>query len=159
MDEKWSKLFGDKKPPKGYDIELIRAYTDMGTYGVLLIGNDFRCYTVERPWKGNIRRESCIPEGCYLLKKRLSPIVERTSRGRYREGWELTGVDGRTFIMIHPANVPDELEGCIGVGDGYGYYKNQWSVSNSVNTFYKLMERLEARDEWIIRIRTRTQED
>lgn len=160
MDDKWSNLFGVKENPvQHYDIDLVRAYTDIGTYGVLTLSDNFKCYTVERPWKDNQNGVSCIPEGSYTLRKRLSPIVERTSRGRYKEGWEVTDVEGRTYIMIHPANVPSELEGCIGVGDGYGYYKEQWSVTNSVNTFYKLMERLETRDEWIIRIRTRTQED
>lgn len=66
-------------------------------------------HTLELPWRGNRRNESCVPIGVYSLKWTYSP-------GFRRRTWELTDVPGRDGIRIHPANYIRELRGCIAPG-------------------------------------------
>jgi hypothetical protein len=136
-------------------ILLERAYTDMGTFGVWTMPSGFQCYTVERPWAGNKPFKSCIPEGVYTMKKRPSPVVERTSRGRYSEGWEVTNVPERSYIMVHPGNTAADLEGCVAPGEALGYIEGKWAVTNSQAVFRRLMTELSTRSEWTIDIRVR----
>ena len=135
-------------------LELIRdSYSDMGTFGKLYIDGEFFCYTVEQVWNGNRVGESCIPEGIYRLQLRYSPVVKRSTGGEFDEGYEITDVPGRTYIMIHPANTIDDVEGCIAPGDSLGFVGGKWAVLNSRNTFRELMERLDQRNEWDINIK------
>ncbi len=129
------------------------AYSPDGTFGRLKLPNGFTCYTVERPWLSNKQRESCIPDGIYTLEKRRSPVVERTSGGDYLEGWEVTHVPGRTYIMLHPANWPHNVEGCIGVGREYMIMDGENGVTKSRLTFAQVMAGLDGRDTWNIDIR------
>lgn len=128
---------------------LDRYYTPNGTLGDLKVtrGREevFSCHTIELPWNGNERGESCIPEGNYLLRKRRSGVVERTSDGEYLEGWEVTGVPGRTYIMIHIANWADELDGCIAVGKYIP--PRHMMVNHSTDTFREFMDLLDGEDE------------
>lgn len=134
-------------------IDLVRtSYEPKGTRGVLAMPDGWACFTVELPWRGNKVALSCIPEGEYPLKLRRSHAVERATGGEYLSGWEVTEVPGRTYIMIHPANYPPELEGCIAPGrdktdmDGYP------AVGSSRDAFDKLMSELEGGSEWTLRI-------
>ena len=137
-------------------LKLIRdSYSDMGTFGKLYIDNEFFCYTVEQVWKDNRENESCIPEGVYSLQLRYSPVVKRTSAGEFEEGYEITNVLNRTYVMLHVANVASDLQACIGVGESLGFVKDQWAVLNSRNTFRKLMHKLEERNDWDIEITQR----
>lgn len=77
-----------------------------GTYGTLVTDRGFNCFTVERP---SVGEHPCIDpwQGqCLWLR-------------HPREGncYELQGVPGRTAILIHPANVWEQLLGCIALGD------------------------------------------
>lgn len=134
------------------DLLLERAYLTHGTYGVLSVGGQ-RFVSVERAMDD--AEHPCIPEGVYTLRKRVSGVVERTTHGEYREGWEVTDVPGRNYIMIHVANVPSELEGCIAPGDSIGWYKGQVAVLNSLKSFRQLMTDLEDADEHTLRIITK----
>ena len=158
-DVRWSQRFGKAAKDGGLSEDTLilkRSYLPWGTYGTLILPNNYSCMTVERPWLGNKPYISCIPEGEYLMKKRLSSVVSRSSGGEFDSGWEVKDVLNRTFIMIHPANVPSELEGCIAPGRSQGFYKNQWSITHSRDTFRELMGHLDKRDEWKIQIRTNT---
>ena len=129
------------------NLELIRfAYSPDGTFGFIDLPGGGRVYTCEPPWKGNQRRVSCIPEGVYDLRKRRSPVVERTSGGDFTEGWEVTDVPERTFIMIHVGNWPDDLEGCIAPGKRYQVLNGKNAVVESRSTFRALMKALEGPD-------------
>ncbi|WP_367275748.1 DUF5675 family protein [Marivirga sp.] len=110
--------------------ELIRTYKPSGTNGSLRYGSEKICHTIELPWKGNQPFVSCIPEGRYLLEKRIT----------HERGFHLIlkSVPGRSWILIHPANeAQTELEGCIapvmeltGIGKG----------TNSRDSLEKLLE-------------------
>lgn len=97
-----------EKRLKPVTIELSRAiFRKYGTYGTIKCG-DFRCFSVELPWLGNIIYHSCIPEGTYKwhtgeFSRATNPYPDL----------ELEDVPGRTSIELHRANSPSELWGCI----------------------------------------------
>lgn len=129
------------------------GYTEMGTFGRLILPSGRELYTVERPWLSNRQSVSCIPEGVYTLGSRFSNVVKRTSGGKYSQGWEVQSVPGRSYIMLHPGNTMDDLEGCIAVGDSLGYVKGKWAVLNSRKAFDVLMDELARQREWLLEIR------
>src|SRR5688572_33364162 len=87
-------------------LELIRTYYPNGTDGELLLNGDRLCSTIELPWKNNMPRVSCIPEGEYELRKKWSK--------RFGNHFLLMDVPDRSHILIHPANdALTELKGCI----------------------------------------------
>ena len=104
---------------------------DQGTFGTL---RDVHTtwHTLELPWRdldnnglGDPQR-SCITTGKYILKWHESPS----------KGWcyEVTGVVGRSHILIHSANFAgdekmgyqSQLLGCIALGMGAGEMKNSF---------------------------------
>ena len=111
--------------------KIIRRYYETQTEGELELYNEdtheleFKCKTLELPWLDNQTNISCIPEGFY-------DVVPRTS-AKYKKHFHVTDVEGRSFILIHPANFvgsknprtgnPD-LRGCIGVGRRFGDITN-----------------------------------
>ncbi|MFL1404204.1 DUF5675 family protein [Marinobacter sp. M1N3S26] len=129
------------------------CYAPDGTFGRLELPDGTELFTCERPWEGNKRRESCIPDGVYTLRMRRSGVVERSTGGKYLEGWEVVNVPGRSYIMLHPANWPDQLEGCIAPGLGFGIISEKQAVTSSQDAFDKLMSALAGQDEWEIDIR------
>jgi hypothetical protein len=102
------------------ELELTRTYHPEGTNGVILYNQLPICYSIELPWKENKIKQSCIPEGRYEVVKRYSLKFSRHLL--------LKGVEGRSLILIHPANdALSELKGCIApvleiTGEGKGSY-------------------------------------
>jgi hypothetical protein len=135
------------------DLKLERRgyFDEEGTFGELS-GGDFSCKTVELPWRNNQRGKSCIPEGTYIMRKRVSGVVQRTSGGQFTEGWEITNVPDRTYIMVHVGNTIADLDGCVAVGKAWGYIERHWGVIASRNTFRAFMQALEDDDEHRIEI-------
>jgi hypothetical protein len=107
------------------------AYLDVGAFGKLILPSGVRLYTVERPWLGNAPSISCIPEGVYQLRPR--PFF----RGGY-DAIEIMDVPDRSHILIHIANWPWDVEGCVGPGIGLDLGNNQ--VVSSRIAFGQLME-------------------
>lgn len=105
------------------ELQLQRVYFPTGTNGILRANDEILCYTIELPWRYNIRMRSCIPEGRYQLVLRYSD--------RHKTHLLLQDVPSRTLILIHPANYAEkELRGCIapvtklaGAGKGQGSAK------------------------------------
>lgn len=97
---------------------LKRTYLRNATHGSLYAGTEHIAFAVELPWRENKRRQSCIPEGDYVLRKRFSQ----------KFGWHCVVVEvpQRSGILIHPANdAQRELLGCIApvtsfAGEGIG---------------------------------------
>ena len=113
------------------------CYHPEGTLGVIKIA-DKKLFTIERPWLGNAQNVSCIPTGTYLTRWRESP--------RFGFTWELQDVPDRTYILIHAANYPSNVQGCIGLGEGL--MGDKIAVSNSrkaVKTFESLTEGMQWR--------------
>lgn len=108
--------------------------TNTATIGKLAYG-DLSWFTVERPWLGNKLSISCIPDGTYNMTRVDSPKF-----GESR--WEISNVSGgRTHILVHSANLPAELEGCVALGKTI--YPGLTGVGSSrvaVNEFYDATE-------------------
>ena len=90
-------------------------------------GQDFECFTIERPWvpmpgsKGGLSGKSCVPRGLYRLEVHHSEAHPNT--------WALVNEDLdvihyedptrpqlRCLVLIHVANLARELRGCIAPG-------------------------------------------
>jgi hypothetical protein len=111
------------------------AYTPNGTFGSLILPSGNTLYTVERPWRNNEPRISCIPEGVYPCQPR------KYYRGGY-EAIEVVDVPDRSYILIHKGNTMDDLAGCIAPGVNLGYVNNLWAVTNSREAFAQVMDEL-----------------
>ncbi len=95
---------------------------------------NFRCLTLERPWKNNQPDVSCIPKGEYLGKLNLG------SKFGYPV-WQLQNVPGRTAIEVHPANLVSQLEGCIALGYSIHHFsKPDEDLEDSRMAFNDFME-------------------
>jgi hypothetical protein len=97
-------------------------------------GSDFKCATMELPYKDNQRRISCIPKGRYTVVKRYSP--------KYGNHFHITNVPNRDWVLIHSANYSRQLLGCIGVGEKHVDIDNDGlkDIVNSKVTLAKLNE-------------------
>ena len=91
------------------------------------------CNTLELPFKANMRNVSSIPTGSYIVGRRFSE--------KHSEHLKVYDVQGRTNILIHPANYVSQLRGCISLGK-YFVDLNKDSnldVSNSRDTMDKVL--------------------
>lgn len=80
--------------------------------GIFLPSGERVCHTIERPWEDGANSQvshSAILPGTFELKFEFSPHFGR-------DLIHLQNVPGRDHIMIHPANWPSQLEGCIAPG-------------------------------------------
>ena len=116
--------------------ELSQSQT-IGTLEVVNGGVElFSCMTLELAWNNNARQISCIPNGEYSCEKK-----EATAAIPYQHVTVLN-VRDRSGIAIHKANYASQLRGCIAVGDKHVDMNKDGNldVTNSSNTFKKLME-------------------
>ena len=79
-------------------------YRDDCTLSCVIYG-DFIFKMLELPDKGNQKNISCIPEGIYQAKKRISP-------GKGYQVIEYINVPNRTYIQMHRGNYTRQLLGC-----------------------------------------------
>lgn len=132
--------------------EIVRVerwcYSHMGVFGTLSVG-DFQCFTVERPWLDNAPNVSCIPSGFYQMKLGR---YNRGNEGRGYPAYEIQGVEGRSLIKLHRANVMLEVRGCLGLGQSLGWYKSHWAVLSSKVTVDAFMGAMQAAPAASIRI-------
>jgi hypothetical protein len=108
--------------PKKVVVNLQRERADgkHGIVGMLTHEGKHLAYTLELEWNNNTPRKSCIPTGEYEIKfKAWGGYYERYKRrfDNHEEGMlEITGVDGRSHILIHCGNRPKDTAGCVLVG-------------------------------------------
>jgi hypothetical protein len=106
------------------------------TLGVLTCG-DFKCFTLELPWRDNERNVSCIPraegyKGVKFLSNKNGSAIK------------IINVMNRDHIQIHKGNYTSQIEGCILVGDSIKFLNEDGipDVTNSKKTMNKLLELL-----------------
>lgn len=124
-----------------------------GTFGAMSIDGVAFCATCEQPWNNNIADQSCIPVGDYQLLPYDSPrhgptvVFHNPALGVYGTPQLVpAGQQGRSLCEIHPANWPDQLEGCVAVGaDVADIAPNGTGVTDSVATFNALVAQWGAR--------------
>ena len=85
------------------------AYTPQGVFGILEV-NNFKCYTLERPYEDNKVNISCIPCGEYMLKK------DTFEKGGGYDNYKIVYVEGRTDIELHAVKDITNSLGCILLG-------------------------------------------
>ena len=127
-------------------IEINRAYFDDCTIGR---GNykGFNFCVLELPDLDNKQNVSCIPDGIYKAKKRISP-------GKGYEVIEFINVPNRTYIQAHYGNYTRQLLGCQLYGDGLKYIDGDdiIDITNSEKTIKKLLSMLPDNEEFEIEI-------
>jgi hypothetical protein len=98
------------------------------TLGNLIVDN-FRCKTLEKPWKNNQSNISCIPKGIYICKYTFSPKFLKYT-------YEVQGTKPRSGIRIHSGNYFFDIQGCILLGDSYAYLNSdkELDILNSRKT-------------------------
>ncbi len=92
--------------------------------GVICIDGVPVCVSLELPWKNNAVGKSAIPCGEYFM---LPTYADATKTAGTNKAYRLLDVPGRSGILIHVANQPSELEGCIAVGLSFA----QWFTTQA----------------------------
>jgi len=116
------------------------AFTEYGTFGVLIDREIPFCLTLERPWLNNKKGESCIPAGLYTCKRTISP--------RFGETFEVARVLGRSHILIHKGNIAEDSHGCIILGEQYEKLDGKPAVLSSSKAFKEFLDRNSGVDEF-----------
>ncbi len=74
-------------------------------------------YTLEEPWRGNLKSVSCIPKGTY----KVTPHNWAGAKGfRFTKVYHVNDVPNREGILIHTGNTTADIEGCILIGMSRG---------------------------------------
>lgn len=123
--------------------------TNQGTFGKLYHSDgSLICRTVEREWQDNKPSVSCVPAGTYQLKKVNSPKFGEVYALENRE-LDVSHNDDtrRTHILIHKANKPSQLQGCIAPVSKFFVLDGEWAGSNSKDAFNYLMALLNSTHE------------
>ena len=111
------------------------AQNSLATYSGLVMNDLPLCVTVERPWLNNAPIISCVPRGITgHFKKYQSPKNGQT--------WICQNIPNRSDIEIHAANIPSQVEGCMGVGQYFAMFTECLGVANSQSTMAMLRNTL-----------------
>ena len=92
------------------------------TNGLLFIDGVFECYTLEDQYQAvKVMHETCIPEGTYDIKFRMTGGFHAKYSARYKNAHygmlHLQDVPGFTYILIHTGNTDEHTSGCLIVGE------------------------------------------
>ncbi len=118
---------------------LVRSSTmsnSVSTVGRLIVpGYNQDIYTIEQPWRDNAVGASCVPSGVYQLRPDNSVKFGRCyaliNLMNDLSQWPMSGVK-RSRILIHPANVASQLQGCIAPGLRRGKMSYHGQVEQAV---------------------------
>lgn len=102
------------------------SYKNTGIFGTLEDEREIFAVTIENP-------QLKIPKGEYMAN------LDFYHKGNYPV-YELI-VPGRTRILTHKANLGEELEGCIAIGESYGILKGRAGILDSAGGFKEFMDR------------------
>jgi hypothetical protein len=109
------------------------AYAPQGTFGRMYLPSGLTLFTVEDRDNNNAKGDSCIPEGEYEC------VPSRYHKGGY-DAYEITGVPGRSRILIHAGNTSRDVDGCVAVGLSLGFVGGLWAATESKSAFQKFMQ-------------------
>ncbi|MGH1485480.1 MAG: DUF5675 family protein [Cellvibrionaceae bacterium] len=118
-------------------IQLVRIrHSDHGMEGFLSC-DGLLLHTLELPWRGNQPNISCIPPPQEIDKEHYQVLPRRSPK--FGDTYHVTGVNGRTHILIHTGNYAGDkskqlkthVQGCILVGRKRGFLGKQRAVLSS----------------------------
>ena len=89
--------------------------------GEITLDGHHLCWSMELPWRDNQHDVSCIPPGVYALAPHFREIGGLPSLA-------LEHVPGRAGILIHVANWPEQINGCIAVGTDHYSINNHFKL-------------------------------
>ncbi|MDH5327769.1 MAG: DUF5675 family protein [Gammaproteobacteria bacterium] len=128
-------------------LERYGSLPGIGTFGELHVaGRRFK--TAEREWCDNMPFVSCIPVGGYILQPYNSPKYGRTlamvnpEHDVYMFERDRKESTDRFACLIHAANYPDQVQGCIAIGRELTYINGKLGVTSSkasMETFRSLV--------------------
>jgi len=119
--------------------------SDQGTKG-LWVAPGFFAKILELPWRDNKQNISCISEGEYLCRFRISK--------KFGAVYHITDVEGRTWILTHAGNLAGDRDegyethsyGCILMGKYFGFLRGQVAVLLSRITLRKFVRKMNKED-------------
>ncbi len=109
------------------------ADTEHGCFGVLLHQGAPFAVTLEPPWRDNQPNVSCIPSGVYQCR-RVDYSGSKYQTKKWGRPFEITGVQGRSRVLLHWGNKREHTEGCVLVAESYGYLAGVPAVLTSKNS-------------------------
>lgn len=124
---------------------------DFATYGHLCDGEGKQLgATLELPWRDNEHDKSCVPAGTYKIRRRWSDAHKR-------ELFALVDVPHRSDCEIHVANLPEDLLGCVGLGESLGNVEKKnghtgYGILGSEIAIDRFMKLMQGRDEALLTI-------
>lgn len=133
------------------ELVLVRLTTDLGEAqrGVLMMGGEPFCVTLELPWRDNFHNISCIPEGTYPMRER-SGVTTLDGMDLPRT-FEVLEVPDRSGILFHPGNDSRDTRGCILLGNQFAVYAPM--ILESKLAFGNFLSALDGVSEATLRIR------
>ncbi len=135
-----------KKPEPMRKATLTRYETGPeGTYGKLVTDNGFQCSIMELPWADNKPEISCILPGDYECRK--------VESARFGSVYKLVDSNGRTEVLIHAANWPRQIRGCLAPGRAVGLVLGIKGVMSSRDALNGLEADLDAPGPFLLTIK------
>ena len=117
------------------------ARNDHGTFGVW-IDNGI-------PFAVSLEPESeeagLIPAGTYLCKR------DYYHKGKYAT-FEITGVPGKTRVLIHKGNKEEDTRACVLIAEEFGVLDEKPAVLSSGKAFIEFMGKVEGIDQFNLTI-------
>jgi hypothetical protein len=129
-------------------MEITLTRTQKGSYGTFGKIDDaiFKSNTME---PGNTGEHPCIPVGKYRCTLGISPhFYENHADYGFGRGvvYHVLNVPGRDHILIHPANMPSQLQGCIALGSGIPGKEGYTGILASIPAVKAFMSAMKGED-------------
>lgn len=100
--------------------------SEVGVFGRLFVDGEHFGATCEQPWRNNAKGRSCVPDGDYELRPWDSDkygsvvVLVNPALMVYAYEHEIPKHErglARSACLIHAANWPHQLQGCVAVGN------------------------------------------
>ena len=134
-------------------LKLKRDYLDNCTLGEVFYQGERLFCSVEKPWLSNQPFFSCIPPGTYKIHRHNSKkhpnsfyLMNKNLGVEYSKNKR----NIRYGILIHIANFPHEVNGCLGLG--MGFMEGKYGVTQSRIAMKKLNDLIRKSEQWQLEI-------
>ena len=118
---------------------------EYGVFGMLLIGGETFCMTLEPPEFWNKKNFSCIPPGQYECVRIMSPKFGTT--------YEIQSVPFRDHVLFHPGNRVEDTIACVCLAEKLGKLRGDRAILNSGKTFTNFLNIMQSYPEFKLTIR------